>query len=171
MSLTRMDIRTIAVGAGPVPSVIVLQPSHAEGETPTQLPIRIGTVEAMAITMGLEQKITDRPMTHDLLLKVIESLDAKLTGVSIVDVHDTTFYAELTLTTASGRVISIDSRPSDAIALAVRFHAPIYAEDSVLRAAALPDFKSVEQASKEQELERFHDFVESLSPSDFAQND
>ena len=171
MSLVRMEIRTIAVGGGPVPSVIVLQPSTDDGEAPSQLPIRIGTVEAMAISMGLDPDASERPMTHDLLQSVIESLDATVTAVSIVDVHGTTFYAELTLTTASGHVVSIDSRPSDAIALAVRTHAPIFAEDDVLKAAALPDFKRVEQNEKEQEMERFHDFVESLSPSDFNLDD
>ena len=88
-----------------------------------------------------------------------------------MDVHGTTFYAEVMLTTDMGRFVKVDSRPSDAIALAVRVGTPIYADDHVLDAATMPDFKGVEKAEKEQELERFHDFVESLSPSDFAQEE
>ena len=169
--LVRMDIHTIAVGGGPVPSVIVLQSRAVGDETSIQLPIRIGSIEAMAISMGLEGRKQERPKTHDLLNSVIEQLGAKLTGVCIIDVHGTTFYAELMLTTESNRFINIDCRPSDAIALAVRNAAPIFVEEKVLQAATLPDFKGVEQEEQEQELERFHDFVEQLSPSDFAEEE
>lgn len=171
MVLVRMDIHTIAVGGGPVPSVIVLQSRVPEGGTPIQLPIRIGSIEAMAISMGLDPEGRERPMTHDLLSNVIKTLGATLTGIAIVDVHGTTFYAEVMLTTDMGRFVKVDSRPSDAIALAVRTGAPIYADDRVLEAATMPDFRGVEKAEKEQEMERFHDFVESLSPADFAQDE
>lgn len=171
LSLVRMDIHTIAVGGGPIPSVIVLRSRPEADGASIELPIRIGTVEAMAISMGLDVQHHERPMTHDLLLSVITTLDANLSGVSIVDVHGTTFFAELILTTASGRTITVDSRPSDAIALAVRMGAPIFAEEHVLDAATLPDFKGIERAEKEHEMELFHDFVESLSPSDFSEGD
>ena len=171
MVLVRVDIHTIAVGGGPIPSVIVLQSRVPEGSTPIQLPIRIGPVEALAISMGLDPEARERPMTHDLLSHIIKSLGATVTGVAIVDVHGTTFYAEVMLTTDMGRFVKVDSRPSDAIALAVRVGAPIYSDDHVLDAATMPDFKGIEKAEKEQELERFHDFVESLSPSDFAQEE
>ncbi len=168
MALIRMDIHTIAVGGGPIPSVIVLRSRTSSDETPIELPIRIGTIEAMAISMGLDSQLHERPMTHDLLRNVIQSLDATVSRVAIVDVHGTTFFAELQLTTSSGHFVTVDSRPSDAIALAVRMGVPIFADSHVLEAATLPDFKGVERAEKEQEFERFHDFVESLSPGDFA---
>ena len=162
-----------------MPSVIVLQSRVPEGGAPIQLPIRIGPVEAvsfagftgMAISMGLDPAGRERPMTHDLLSNVIKTLGATVTGVAIVDVHGTTFYAEVMLTTDMGRFVKVDSRPSDAIALAVRVGAPIYADDQVLDAATMPDFRGVEKEEKQQELERFHDFVESLSPADFAQEE
>lgn len=169
MSLVRMDIQTIAVGGGTIPSLIVLKSRESEERASIQLPIRIGTVEATAISMGLDQLSHDRPMTHDLMVRVIDSLGATLTSVSIVDVNGTTFFAELNLLTESGVRRTIDCRPSDAIALAVRTGVPILAEEQVLEAATMPDFKSVERAEKEQDLARFHDFVESLSPSDFQE--
>lgn len=167
MSLVRMDIHTIAVGGGVVPSIIVLTTHPHDGSDPIKLPIRIGTVEATAISMGVDSTPHERPMTHDLLKSVLKSLNAKLDAVAIVDVHGTTFYAQLFLKTESGEALEIDCRPSDAIALAVRMSAPILVDENVLNAATLPDFKSVERTEKEQEMERFHDFVESLSPSDF----
>lgn len=169
MSLVHMDIHTIAVGGGVVPSLIVLTTHPTDGSDPIQLPIRIGTVEATAISMGIEGSPRERPMTHDLFKSVIESLNAHLDAVAIVDVHGTTFYAQLFLKTESGEALEIDCRPSDAIALAVRFGAPILVDEQALNAATLPDFKGVERTEKQQELERFHDFVESLSPSDFSE--
>lgn len=171
MSYKRMSIQTIVVGDGPITSLIVLQATHSEGERPVQLPIRIGRVEAMSISMGIERKPDSRPMTHDLLRDVICALGATLKSVAIIDVHGTTFFAHLMLETADGRHMEIDSRPSDAIALAVRMHVPILADDRVLETATLPDFKAVEAAEQTRELERFHDFVESLSPDDFVTGD
>lgn len=168
MALQRMDIHTIVVGDGPISSLIVLRTRVAEGEQPTQLPIRIGRVEAAAISMGVGRNPESRPMTHDLLRDVIVKLGATLLSVAIVDVQGTTFFARLILETPSGEHPEIDCRPSDAIALAVRMRVPILADDRVLERATLPDFKGVERAEKDLELERFHDFVESLSPEDFA---
>ena len=73
----------------------------------------------------------------------------------------------MALRTDSGRAVQVDARPSDAIALAVRVDAPLFAEESVLEAATLPDFASVEKDEEKQELEKFHAFVEGLSPDDF----
>lgn len=164
-----MDIHSLAVGGGFVPSVIVLRPQAREGVEAVQLPIRIGPVEASAIAAGIGEKSHTRPLTHDLLDSVITSLGGELKSVSIVDVDGTTFFAELTLLTESNRTIRVDSRPSDAIALAVRTGAPIYADERVLDAAALPDFLGIELAEQDREMERFHDFVEGLSPADFME--
>lgn len=167
MSLVRMDIQSVVVGAGPVSSVVVLVPRHT-ADTSVKLPIRIGSVEAMALSMGVDGRPQKRPMTHDLLRSVIEQLGASVASVLITNVQDTTFYAQLCLKTATGESMSVDARPSDALALAVRVHAPIFAEEAVLGTAALPDFAAVERNEREREAEAFHDFVESLSPEDFA---
>jgi uncharacterized protein len=171
MALIQMDIQTIVVGGGPVASLLVLKPRIPE-EAPhdAQLPIKIGPVEAMAIGMGVNDshRTTDRPMTHDLLNNVIESLGAHLDSVIISAVSGTTFFAQLRIEKEDGEAIFIDSRPSDAIALAVRTGAPIYARGDVLTTASYPDFKGVEKEEEEHEMEEFHKFVENLSPDDFA---
>lgn len=167
--MIRMDIQTIVVGGGPVTSLIVLRTRLPyKGETEVQLPIRIGPVEAMAISMGVDESAHVRPITHDLLSSTIDSLGASLDAVSIVDVHGPTFFAELEITRADGTKARIDARPSDAIALAVRTNAPIFANERVLDAATLPDFKNVENDEKQHQIEEFHEFVETLSPDDFA---
>ncbi len=117
--------------------------------------------------MGIDGSTHARPLTHDLLKSVITSLGAALTGVVINDVRGTTFYAQLRLLTPNGERIQVDARPSDAIALAVRMRTPIYAEEAVLDTAAMPDFRSVEEDEERQEMQKFHDFVEGLSPEDF----
>lgn len=169
MALIRMDIQSIVVGGGPMASLVVLKPRHDDETATTQLPIRIGTFEAAAISMGVEGRAHKRPMTHDLLNSVIRQLGATLTSVVITRVQGTTFYAQLQLVTSSGENLSIDSRPSDAIALAIRSHKPIFAESQVLDTATLPDFDSVERDEREREAEAFHDFVENLSPEDFTE--
>lgn len=166
--MVRMDIQTVVVGGGPVASLIVLRTRkpNADGSF-TRLPIRIGAVEATAISMGVDGAHGGRPMTHDLLASTIEALGAKVSHVVISDVEGTTFFAQVALRTDSGRTVQVDARPSDAIALAVRVDAPLFAEESVLEAATLPDFASVEKDEEKQELEKFHAFVEGLSPDDF----
>ena len=171
MALIQMDIQTIVVGGGPVASLLVLKPRIPE-EAPhdAQLPIKIGPVEAMAIGMGVNDshRTTDRPMTHDLMNNVIESLGAHLDSVIISAVSGTTFFAQLRIEKEDGEAIFIDSRPSDAIALAVRTGAPIYARSDVLTTASYPDFRGVEKEEEEHEMEEFHRFVENLTPDDFA---
>ena len=163
-----MDIESVVVGGGPLASLIVLRTSDQnEDDEVLQLPIRIGLVEASAISMGVTPREGGRPMTHDLLKSTISALGGQCTSVRITAVQDTTFFAQIELTNAAGVPTFVDARPSDAIALAVREGIPIYAEDSVIETAALPDFRSVEKDEQARELEEFHAFVENLSPEDF----
>lgn len=164
----RMDIQTVVVGSGPVSSLVVLRPHElGEGEHPTRLPIRIGTVEATAISMGIDPQEGGRPMTHDLLLSAINNLGGTVRDVCINDVSGTTFFAVVEIDRAAGEMVSVDARPSDAIALAVRTDVPIYAEGDVIETAGLPDFGAIEENEREHEIADFHDFVQSLSPDDF----
>ncbi len=167
MSLVRMDIQSVVVGAGPVASVVVLKPRHSSGPA-TKLPIRIGSVEAAALSMGVEGRGQKRPMTHDLLKSIITQLGATVSDVVISNVQGTTFYAQVRLIGATGEHVDVDARPSDALALAVRTHAPIFAESDVLETAALPDFATVERDERKREEEAFHEFVEGLMPEDFS---
>ena len=169
MSLVRLEISSIVVGGGSVASMVILKP-HRRGSS-AKLPIRIGKFESTAISMGIDGTETNRPLTHDLMKSVIGSLGARLVSVVITEVHGTIFYAQLRLISAEGDQISVEARPSDAIALAVRAHVPIFAEEEVVDTASLPDFSAVEAEEKREELERFHDFVEGLSPEDFEGDD
>lgn len=165
--LIRMEIQTVVVGGMQMASLIVLKRHDDEGSE-IHLPIRIGPIEAASITSGIEDREHQRPLTHDLMGNIIETLGARLTSISIVDVRDTTFFATLQLVRQDGTRIDIDCRPSDAIALAVRKGVPIYAREQVIETATMPDFQKVKKDTEEQEMQAFHDFVESLSPEDFA---
>ena len=168
MPQVRMDIESVVVGNGPVSSMLVLRPRDAKGDTAgKQLPIRIGVVEATQISAGVAAEKGARSMTHDLLRATIDRLGATVSGVSIDRVEGTTFYATIDLLTADGEHLALDARPSDAVALAVRTHSPVYASTDVIARASYPSFSSIKRDEREREAERFHEFVESLTPDDF----
>jgi bifunctional DNase/RNase len=130
------------------------------------LPIFIGSPEATAIVYALQGLETPRPMTHDLFKNVLDDQKVALSKVEITELHEGTFYAEIELD-REGTTSRISSRPSDAIALAVRFGGdiPIFADEAVLDEAGVL-FESDEE---EQEVEQFREFLDSVSPEDFAQ--
>ena len=126
------------------------------------LPIWVGIFEANAIAMQLESVVSPRPMTHDLLKNVIEGLHAKIARVVINDLKDNTFFALLHVETPDG-VRQIDSRPSDAIALALRAQAPIHAEQEVITQA-----KEVDLSQDAAESTRLRKFLETLDEREFG---
>jgi bifunctional DNase/RNase len=130
------------------------------------LPIFIGSPEATAIVYALQGLETPRPMTHDLFKTVLDDLDVKLEKVEITDLQNGTFYAEIEID-RDGEKTRISSRPSDAIALAVRYGAaiPIFADESVLDEAGV----IFEADEEEQEVEQFREFLDQVTPEDFAQ--
>jgi len=129
------------------------------------LPIWIGHPEAAAILMKLQGAQTPRPMTHDLLNDLLEQLEAKCERVSVTELRDNTFYASITVS-VNGSEIEIDSRPSDAIALAVRCQAPIFAADDVIEESSIEFEHEVED--QEEVVEKFKDFLDNVTPEDFA---
>jgi bifunctional DNase/RNase len=135
-------------------------------ETNRFLPIWIGHPEAAAILMKLQGSSTPRPMTHDLLTETLGELDAQCTRVSITELRDNTFYASITIATGDGREIEIDSRPSDALALAVRSGAPIFAAEDVVEESSI-EFEH-EDEDTDEVVEKFKEFLEDVSPEDFA---
>ena len=168
MARVRLDIGSVMVGGGPAPSVIVLKPHDAQPDVGTiQLPIRIGVAEASSISAALARVPVARPLSHDLLVSTIHALRASVAEVVIERVEGTTFYATLSLRGEGGEIVSIDARPSDAIAVALRTGAPLFAEQSVLDTAACPDFAAIAQSEQDEQLASFHSFVENLSPQDF----
>ena len=126
------------------------------------LPIWIGAVEATAIAFALQGIVTPRPMTHDLLKNMIDQLSVRVDRVVITDLKDSTFYAVIELE-QNGNKIEISSRPSDAIALAVRTNVPIFGAQSVLDEAAIEI-----RDDEEQEVEKFREFLDHVTPEDFA---
>jgi bifunctional DNase/RNase len=131
------------------------------------LPILIGIHEGSAIHTAMEGITPPRPLTHDLLAIVMRTLGATLEKVIITEVREHTFYAELHLATASGTHI-VSSRPSDAIALAVRVDAPIFAAEALLDEAAVDVPEGEEEGDEEAILDEFRDFLDDVNPEDFA---
>ena len=129
------------------------------------LPIWIGHPEAAAILMKLQGASTPRPMTHDLLSELLDQMDAKCEKVSVTELRDNTFFAQITIS-VNGSEVEIDSRPSDALALAVRCDAPIYAAEEVIEESSIEFEHEVED--QEEVVERFKDFLDEVSPEDFA---
>ena len=137
-------------------------------ESARLLPIFIGAQEATAIAIALEGITTPRPMTHDLLKNVIAELSTDLEKVVVTDLRDKTFYAELHLTSGSERTV-VPSRPSDAIALAVRTGSSIYADESVIaKAGYRADGAPMGDQAKEDVIEKFKEFIDTVSPEDFS---
>src|SRR5271156_3242074 len=126
------------------------------------LPILIGPFEATAIALALEGAPVPRPLSHDLMRNILESLDTTLEQVIVHDIKDSTFFAKLILRT-NGELQEIDARPSDGIALALRMQAPIYVSDKIVLEEATPDKKPVDES----EMSRFKKFLNDLKPSVF----
>lgn len=112
------------------------------------LPIWIGLFEANAIAMTIENVITPRPMTHDLMRNILEALEVTVEKIVVRDLIDNTFYASIYLSTGD-KVLEIDSRPSDAIAIAVRTNAPIYVKEEVISKANCINLEDKEKLLKE----------------------
>jgi bifunctional DNase/RNase len=129
------------------------------------LPIWIGHPEAAAILMKLQGANTPRPMTHDLLTDMLEKLEARVIRIAVTELRENTFYAVVTVA-VDGSEIEIDSRPSDAIALAVRSDAPIYADDTVIEESAI-EFEH-EVVNEEEVVEEFKKFLDEVKPEDFS---
>jgi hypothetical protein len=144
--------------------IIILK--EIEGEQ--TLPIWIGLLEATAIASEIKGVTFSRPMTHDLLKNIMDKTDSKINGVEICDLRDNTCYALIQLM-SRGKALSIDSRPSDAIAIALRAKAPIFVSDEVLKKS-----KQIEvteegvPADKSRQGKKWQDILEKLRPEDFG---
>ena len=130
------------------------------------LPIWIGHTEAAAILAKLQGSDSPRPMTHDLMSQLLAELEAEISRVTVTDLRENTFYALITLRAADAE-IEIDSRPSDALALAVRAEAPIFASEELIEENGI-EFEDDEADDAEQVVERFKEFLEDVTPEDFA---
>ena len=194
--MIRVDIESIVMAAGPVPSVVVLRERKGgagSGAPLRALSIQTGAYEAAAIGGGMDSdKAAPRPIAHDVMLRTVQELGAKIERVEINRWEAPVFYADVVLDRGDGtgcrcshengegrdvdgdaaesraREIKIDARPSDALALAARSNAPIYVEDEVMnRAGSISLQSETDPDSAKEELERFDEFVQGLSPDDF----
>jgi bifunctional DNase/RNase len=172
-SVIEVTIESIRMNLMNYQRVVILKEKDAD----RYLPIWIGHAEADAIAVRLQDVAVARPLTHDLLGSVIATLGARVESVIVNDLSNDTFYAKIILD-VNGNTVEIDSRPSDALALAVRVKVPIFAEDAVLDKAGVimdqeePALTPGESRARvnEEELERmsaFRDFIESLDLDDF----
>jgi bifunctional DNase/RNase len=130
------------------------------------LPIWIGHPEAAAILMKLQDATPPRPLTHDLLVNILGELDAEVVRVTVTELRENTFHASITVA-QNGTEVEIDSRSSDAIAVAVRVSAPIYAADSVIEESAI-EFDG-EEVNEEEIVDEFKRFLEVVSAEDFVE--
>ncbi len=129
------------------------------------LPIWIGAMEAMAISISLNKVSISRPLTHDLMLQLLQTLGASIVRVEIVDLREGTYYAEMHMAYAD-QTFLVDSRPSDAIALAVRANAPVFAAQSLLDRVGKHLDQDHEVVLKDEESERWTEFLEKYNIDD-----
>ena len=160
--MQEMDLLGVRVEM-PANAPMVLLRERSGGRT---VPIFIGAPEATAIAMALDGVETPRPMTHDLMRDVFDSLAVDVARVVVTDLQDKTFYAELHLI-SGGEQCVVSCRPSDAIALAVRTGTPIFAAEAVIDEVGFVEGEHDEDDQPEEVVEEFKEFLDTISPEDF----
>lgn len=152
--------------------VVLLKETAANGAGTRTLPILIGHEEATAIARAIQGIEPPRPLTHDLLRDVLQQLDVEVEAIVITELVESIFYAEIRML-RDGRKVVVSSRPSDAIALAVRTGTPIHAEEALLDAEGIviqddEDDEAGDGEEPEEVIEQFQRFIEDIRPEDFA---
>ncbi len=159
--MVKMEIYGVSIDMSSKTPVVLLK--TVEGNK--VLPILIGHPEATAILMKLQSVSAPRPMTHDLLTDVLQQLGGEVVSIAVTELRESTFYAQITVR-QNGAELEIDSRPSDALALAIRVGAPIYAADDVIDEIGI-EFEG-EEPNEEEVVSEFKRFLDSVSPEEFA---
>ncbi len=161
---TRMSIYGINLDLFSSSPIVILK---VEGEN-RYLPIWIGQAEARSILMKLQNQEFSRPLTHDLAASLVSELGGSMERVTVTELKDSTFFATIHLE-IGGRAVEVDSRPSDAIAIAVRTGAAIFAADDVIEEAAVvfEDQEAMEEAPEDEVVDKFKDWMNRVSPEDF----
>jgi len=132
------------------------------------LPIWIGILEAASIAAVLEGVEASRPMTHDLMKQLVDELGGRVGRIDIDSLEDNVYYAKIHIQAPEGRERLIDSRPSDAIALALRVGADVFAEESVLKKSSVVEVRTAENMQDDDQENLWSDFLENLDPSAFG---
>lgn len=160
--LTRMSIYGINLDLFNSSPIVILKVE----EENRYLPIWIGQPEARSILMKLQNQEFSRPLTHDLAVNLVNELGGSMERVTVTRLQDSTFFATISVE-IGGRTVEIDSRPSDAIALAVRSGAEIFAANEVIEEAAVVFEEAMEEAPEEEVVDKFKDWMNRVSPEDF----
>jgi len=158
-----MKVRGLALDPLSNMPIIILR----DEEEKRSLPIWVGIFEANAIALELEKITTPRPMTHDLIKSILETLEARVLKVVVNDLRDNTFFAAIHLQLGDSE-LTVDSRPSDAIALALRVGAPIFVEEEVVRRAKSVEVAKEAEAAAPEDREKLREWLENLKPEDFG---
>lgn len=159
----QMAIRTLTMDPiTNMPIVVLRESTPPAGEPPRMLPIWVGLSEANAILLQLENVVTPRPMTHDLLRSVIADLRGEVERVVVCDLRENTFYARIDIRAPQG-IVTIDARPSDAIALSLRTGSPVFVEESVIETA-----RGVDTEHESVDVGRLQKWLEGLSDDDLG---
>lgn len=164
--MVHVRIASLAMDPTTTQPVIVLKPLVEAPGHGRLLPIWIGHPEATAILLALEGAEPPRPLSHDLMKSLLESLDAYVERVEITRVESGTFFASI-IVRAEERTLAVDARPSDSIALAIRMSAPIFVAEDVLESASVPDDFSETEQDEESQLAEFREFLDAVDPEDF----
>jgi bifunctional DNase/RNase len=160
--LVEMKVRGLALDPVSNMPIIILR----DEEEKRSLPIWVGIFEANAIALELEKIATPRPMTHDLIKNILESLDVQVARVVVTDLRENTFYAVLHLKLGTAEY-TVDSRPSDAIALALRVAAPIFVEEDVFPKAGKMEGAKEGEPMKTDDPEQLREWLQNIKPEDF----
>ncbi len=147
--------------------VVLLTPLDPGDGPRILVPIWVGSQEAASISIAVSGEEPPRPLSHDLMQRLLAVVGATVDRIEVTKIEDGTFYAELTLTVSGGRV-TLDCRPSDAIALAARVGAPLFVADSVVADAGVPEEPDDEAEEPEEEkVAEFRRFLDDIEPEDF----
>jgi len=160
--LHKVNIAGLAMDPASNTPIVILKTEEGE----QTIPIWIGLLEATSIASALKNISYDRPMTHDLFKNFMNVLQIEIAKVEICDIRANTYYAEILFQTREG-TFTMDARPSDAIAMALRFGAPLYVDDKVIRKSKTGN-EEVEVLDNSEEGKKWAEYLEKLSPEDFG---
>ncbi len=160
--LHKVSIAGLTVDPTSNTPIIILKSEHND----QAVPIWIGLLEATAIASALQGVAFDRPMTHDLFKNFLEMLNIAVSKVEVCDIKDSTYFAKIHFASRE-KVFSMDARPSDAIAIALRFNAPIFIDDKVLEKSKMGE-GAAEVVDQSSEGKKWAEYLEKLSPKDFG---
>ena len=168
--MIRVDLETIMLAAGPVPSVIVLRERNCDSnmDTPARaLTIQTGSFEAASISAAMNNRKLNRPLTHDMYSSLLHKLNCTIDRIEITKCVSSIFYCQVLFSNNERETFAIDARPSDALNLAVHFNAPIYVDDDVMNRMSSTKIETPQESSENISEEELNSFLNNISPDDF----